>query len=56
MNMAGTEGDRLCTEAVLRDALPGLRALLPERPERSHGSVTGTPPVDVVLWAEAPGG
>ena len=47
---------RLYTEAVLRDALPGLRILVLERSQRSHGSDTGQPRVDVVLWAEAPEG
>lgn len=45
---------RLYTVELLRDALPGLEILLLERRERSHGSDTGEPSVDVVLWAAAP--
>ena len=44
----------LYTVELLRDALPGLEILLLERRERSHGSDTGEPSVDVVLWAAAP--
>ena len=46
----------LFTEELLRDALPGLHTLLLERRERSHGSDSGEPRIDVVLWAEAPKG
>ncbi len=46
----------LYTEEVLRDALPGLRTLVLERRQRSHGSDTGELRIDVVLWAEAPEG
>jgi SAM-dependent methyltransferase len=46
---------RLYTEASLEGALPGLTPLLLERRERVHGADTGTPAVDLVLWAAAPG-
>ncbi|MGO8686831.1 MAG: methyltransferase domain-containing protein [Candidatus Dormibacteria bacterium] len=46
---------RLYTTEALAGALPGLRTLLLERRERSHGGDTGEPLTDVVLWAEAPG-
>jgi hypothetical protein len=45
---------RLYTEEALAGALPGLRTLLLERRERTHGGDTGEPVVDVVLWAAAP--
>jgi SAM-dependent methyltransferase len=60
LDSLGSEGPsdpaRLYTEEVLRDALPGLRTLLLERRQRSHGSDTSEPRIDVVLWAEAPEG
>ena len=51
-----SDPELLYTEEVLRHALPGLRTLLLERRERSQGSDTGEPRIDVVLWAEAPEG
>ena len=45
---------RLYTEEALAGSLPGLRTLLLERRERTHGGDTGEPVVDVVLWAAAP--